>query len=476
MKEDAHREKFNNERKRLFSDKVDVVAFILITGFFLYFMIFHGVAECGDSYQYENQFPMREPVYSLILQFLQFIAGEKYMMALGVVQNLLAIICIYLSYRRLSEIWRFGYLCRFITLICLLAPHLLTPLASKTNLILTNTVMTEGITLSLYYVWLTDMISLLTDRFEQQSKIRAMIRTMLFAIVLSMTRGQMILCVLMTFAVLIYTIFIENKGKTLIAVKKSAVCLLIFIAILIAKTQVTKFYNLVETGNYVNTVSSGPMLLSNIAYVCDKNDAEYIKDDDLREAFEEIVQMIDSDELAYSYATGNIISKARFHESGHETINFDIIDPVMRKVIYSRYGLDESNFLKLMIREDELCKSVSKQLLPHIFAKYFKNYVIISALGFVRSIAVEKSVLPLYALLMYIFVIAVSFINIKNSVYSNQTKVMIFVIIMICGNVLGTALVIQCITRYMIYNLPFFYISLIALLMSYPKVNKFLNF
>ena len=148
----------------------------------------------------------------------------------------------------------------------------------------------------------------------------------------------------------------------------------------------------------------------------------------------------------------------------------------MRKVIYSKYGLDESEFLKLMIYEDELCKSVSKQLLPHIFAKYFKNYVIISMLGFVRSIAVEKSVLPLYALLMYISVITVSVISLKNNIYSNQVKVMIFVLIMICGNVLGTALVIQCITRYMIYNLPFFYMTLIALLMSYPKVNKFLNF
>ena len=475
MKVDAHQEKLNN-KKSFFNDNIDIIAFILIAVLFLYFMIFHEVVECGDSYQYANQFPMREPVYSLILQFLQFVAGENYMRALGVVQNLLAIICVYISYRRISDIWKFGCLCRFMSLICLLAPHLLTPLASKTNLILTNTVMTEGITLSLYYVWFTDVIGLLTDQFDQRSKIGVVIRTALLALVLSMTRGQMILCVLMTFVVVVFTIVIENKGKVLIVFKKTLVCLAIFVAILIVKTQATKFYNLAETGNYVNTVSSGPMLLANIAYVCDKNDAEYIKDEDLRDAFEEIVQIIDSEKLAYSYATGNIISRARFHESGHETINFDIIDPVMRKVIYSRYGLDESEFLKLMIYEDELCKSVSKQLLPHIFAKYFKNYVIISMLGFVRSIAVEKSVLPLYALLMYISVITVSVISLKNNIYSNQVKVMIFVLIMICGNVLGTALVIQCITRYMIYNLPFFYMTLIALLMSYPKVNKFLNF
>ena len=201
------------------------------------------------------------------------------------------------------------------------------------------------------------------------------------------------------------------------------------------------------------------MLLANIAYVCDESDADYIEDDDLRIAFTEVLRLVEENKMSYKHAEGGLISKARFHEAGHETINFDYIDPEIRKVIYERYGYDEGEFFKLMISEDELCGLIAKQLLPHISGKYFRNYAIISVLGFVRSIAVEKSILPVYAMIMYLVAIVLTIVLLRKNLANKQAWCMVFTLIMICGNVLGTALVIQCITRYMIYNLPFFYIT-----------------
>ena len=163
------------KEKRVFKDKLDIVVLITLIIVFGFFAFFCEVSWCGDSYQYENQFPMREPVYSLILQFLKFAAGDHYMRVLGLIQNLLAGICVYWTYKKLSDIWNFKIVGRSASMICLLAPHIVTPLASKTHLIITNTVMTEGITLSLYYVWFVLAVRLIVGRIDKEKKIPFMI-------------------------------------------------------------------------------------------------------------------------------------------------------------------------------------------------------------------------------------------------------------------------------------------------------------
>ena len=115
----------DNTKKRLFDHKFDIVAFILIAGIFIYFMIFNEVVDCGDSFQYANQLPMREPVYSLLIQLFQTVSGEAYRIPLGIFQNILAIICIYWTYRRISRIYDFRSLFRIATLALLLAPHII---------------------------------------------------------------------------------------------------------------------------------------------------------------------------------------------------------------------------------------------------------------------------------------------------------------------------------------------------------------
>ena len=450
----------DNTKKRLFDHKFDIVAFILIAGIFTYFMIFNEVVDCGDSFQYANQLPMREPVYSLLIQLFQTISGESYRIPLGIFQNILAIICIYWTYRRISRIYDFRSLFRIATLALLLAPHIITPLASKTNLVLTSTVMTEGITISLYYVWFTVLIGILWEHYSnKKDMILAVTVDTALGLILAMTRGQMVICLVVELLVICFKL-IEQKNNT---VKKRLIsiliCFLIFFVITGVKSILTKAYNYAETGYFVKTVSSGPMLLANIVYVSDENDAEYLADEDLRQAYIRIVREIDEEGISFSEASGNIIQKARFHESSHETINFDHIDPNIREVIEIRYGIDSSEFVNLMIIEDRICKESSMQLLKHVFPRYIKNYMIIACLGFVRSVAADRSFLSIYAVLIYIIAIVLTIILLKKDLRNRQAQTMLLTLILICGTVLGTSLVIECITRYMIYNLPIFYIS-----------------
>ena len=303
----------DNTKKRLFDHKFDIVAFILIAGIFIYFMIFNEVVDCGDSFQYANQLPMREPVYSLLIQLFQTISGESYRIPLGIFQNILAIICIYWTYRRISRIYDFRSLFRIATLALLLAPHIITPLASKTNLVLTSTVMTEGITISLYYVWFTVLIGILWEHYSnKKDMILAVTVDTALGLILAMTRGQMVICLVVELLVICFKL-IEQKNNT---VKKRLIsiliCFLIFFVITGVKGILTKAYNYAETGYFVKTVSSGPMLLANIVYVSDENDAEYLADEDLRQAYIRIVREIDEEDrpqwLIYENVKGMLSS------------------------------------------------------------------------------------------------------------------------------------------------------------------------
>ncbi len=463
----------DNTKKRLFDHKFDIAALISISLLFGYFMLFCDVVRCGDSFQYENQFPMREPVYSLLLQLLQYFPEDTYLGLLGCIQNIMAIGCTYFAYIMVCRLFEFKNLFRIGTLTVLLAPHILTPLSSKTHLILTNTVMTEGITVSLYYVWFTLLLIILKDQYIEKSK-RIIIYavSLILSLVLAMTRGQMMLCMVIWFVVVVFKV-LTNKE---IMLKSKIIRITGFTGILIilffAKSGLTRLYNLAETGYRVDTVSSNPMLLANIVYVCDEADAKFVAEDDMRETIANIIFKVKSEKLSVSDVQGGLVVRARFHEAGHETINFDIIDPAMRELIKKRYGTDESRFSELMIIEDQLCKDASKQLLGGVLGKYLKNYLVIASLGFIRSIAVEKSVMWLFALIMYLTAIAMMTYLIKKEGVSYSVSVMMLVFITICGTVLGTSIVIQCITRYMIYNFPFFYIAGMGMLCSGKKLIK----
>jgi len=449
--------------KKICKDKIDIVALTVIAVVFLYFLFFQNMMECGDSFQYEKQYPMREPVYSLLLQLFQIIAGENYFGLVGVFQNILAIICTYWTYRQLRDIYEFSIIASGLTMVGLLSPHILTPLASKTHLILTNCIMTEGITISLYYVWITLLIGYLADYYKKDSVKKILCIDFLIALILSMTRGQMLVC----FVIWLLAVFYKTiSGKTAVG-EKLKICMICIVALLfavVAKSQLTKVYNLLETGFYVNTVSSKPMMLANVVYVADEEDAEAIDEEDLKEVFQQILSSAKSDGITMDAAPDTIIGRGLFHESVHEELNFEYIDPSIRNVIEQRYDTDASEFVKLMIYEDELCGDIIKKVLPQTLDRFIKNYVYIAILGFVRSVAIEKFHLSIVALIVYILSFLVIIVSLNRKQNINYACIMIMVLITICGNVFGTSLLIECITRYMIYNFPFFYIALMGLL------------
>jgi hypothetical protein len=76
-------------------------------------------------------------------------------------------------------------------------------------------------------------------------------------------------------------------------------------------------------------------------------------------------------------------------------------------------------------------------------------------------VAYENSILAWYTVLIYIAAIVCTIILWRKNNNSLAAAFMAVMLLTIVGNVCATALMIQCISRYMIYNLPLFYMALV---------------
>ncbi len=457
--------------RKVFKDKWDIVAIVVLIALFGYFAIFKETLEYNDSYQHLNQFISREPVYALILQFFTtFLGFENYHFALGLFQNGLAIVCTYWLYGKIRDIFHFNPFLRLTSLGILLSPHIMTPISAKSGMIITNSVLTEGIAISLYYVWFGVLLCCLLDEKKQTKK--QMLLSLFLSLIMSMIRGQLLICIIVWLIVVITgevkKRFVASKREEKSATKKKwLIKCLVYILVagitFIARGQIIKIYNYLESGLYVNTVSSKPMLLANAIYVADPEDAKYIEDDGLKKTFEQIISGTKEEGLLISNATGSIIDRAKFHEYGHEMINFDQIIPALNDYILVKDGLDADNYFEKLIVQDKYAMDIFKAILPGILPEFMKNYFVIASLGFVRSVAIEKSILPWFALMMYILSFIMIILLLKKDKGSKGAYFMLLILLLICGTVFGTSIMIECISRYMIYNLPLFYIAMLAM-------------
>ena len=71
-------------------DKRDLLFLLLFLSFFGYLFVTGEPLYVGDTFQYENQMIMREPVYALLIQLCRAISLQYHYQMIILIQNLLA--------------------------------------------------------------------------------------------------------------------------------------------------------------------------------------------------------------------------------------------------------------------------------------------------------------------------------------------------------------------------------------------------
>lgn len=424
----------------------------------------------GDTFQYENQMVMREPGYPLLIQFLRFLSPEGHYRILTALQNLLAVAANTAVIAFLRRRFHLNMPVSLLFAVILLAPHVMTPVFASTHLVLTNSLMTEGILFSMYPL---AVMSLLDMMWSGKPVGRESFRTIGLFFLLSLVRGQMMVLFVVWFLTA-YVLTVRNAVKRTeetgnranalelaenIAKQGLLAALAAVIIVFAARTVVVRVYNYCEQGLFVDTASGKAMAFANVLYVADREDGAAIEDDALRELFYEMYDSADADRMNYKYAPSGILNKAAYHEKCHDELNFTYFAEPAKRYVGDRKGIYTDRYQRLMIEIDEIASQMSAQLMPRVIGRYAMNYMNIIALGFVRTVAYENVFLAWYAVLIYAVAVALTILLWRKNAGGMAASFMAVMLLTIVGNVCATALMIQCISRYMIYNLPLFYMA-----------------
>ena len=125
-------------KKSVKLDKIDVYILLVFT------IVFGAAFFCfppmyvNDTFQHENQFVTREPVYALMIQGLKVIFPEEggYYKPIVLIQNVLAIFANFYFVRFLKNTFKLNGILTTMVIGIALLPHIMTPMFSVKRLII----------------------------------------------------------------------------------------------------------------------------------------------------------------------------------------------------------------------------------------------------------------------------------------------------------------------------------------------------
>lgn len=246
----------------------------------------------------------------------------------------------------------------------------------------------------------------------------------------------------------------------------------VFVIAFAARSILIRGYNYLEQGLFVGTASGKAMAFANVLYVTDREDGEAIEDEALRALFYEIYDSADADKMNYKYAPSGLLNRAAHHEQCHDELNFTYFAEPTKQFLTRTQGLYVDRFQELMVAVDQIAERLSAALMPRVFLRYLRNYISVIALGFVRTVSYESPLLVWYAVFIYLAAVVLTIKLFKRGRGSQAAPFMAVVLLTIMGNVCATALMVQCISRYMIYNLPLFYMAGFLELRELARVKR----
>lgn len=430
--------------------------------FFAGLWIFGETGMYNDSHQYIAMHIHREPLYPLFLWIFRTLLGENYYLeAVRFLQNLFSafsVIWLTACFRRQFKLKPFM---TFLVCALLLSPHVITPVFAASGLVLSNGIISEALVLPLFYLFTAQCMKLMFDRTK-----RAAFSALLLAVLLSLGRGQMMASILLWMVTAAAVIICEavKKGRAGWLRRSYQRLLAIFLGVLLAfgsRTLLVKCYNLAFNGHFINNTYGSVSLLANVLYAADREDGEKIADEEAREFFYLSYDLADEAGANYRYAPDGFLNRAAHLEQWHDRLKFDMIEQPWRDC-HDAAGFQD--YILENVEQDRIAGIIIKSVLPAVSGRWIYDYLALAACGLIRSVAVVHPVLNWYALLAYSGVIALGIYTLRRNRNSRAVWAAAFSLLAVAANVYATSLVIMCLSRYVIYGLPIFYISALLLI------------
>ncbi len=436
--------------------------------FYLLFPILDGPVWCVDSASYVSMNITREPLYPTFLLFsrkMSFFGVDALLIAV-ILQSILAgITTWYVSYC-VKDITNQNRYLQIMAVFFQFAVSLLCRFAAIRGSVYTDCIMTEGLGLSLFNLFIIQLYY-----FIQNNKISLKFKggggLFFTALALVCLRKQMTITVLViAVTVTWYYLFRYKKVKIWLGLIVAAGM------IIVAGKLVDRTYNYAVRGAWIEHSGNSMGLLCTLLYSSDmERDSALFEDQTIRELYTQIMEEADRQQLLYPYAGEGWLNLTSHYADSYDAIGYGIINPAIEGYLSANYELDE---VESALAYDQLCKRMVRVLFRQNPRRIIEVYIWNTWKGLVNSIARAGAILSLYALLAYAGIAGLSVYLIRwcgkrqEGKLAEQVKKSLcftfIVMLSIIINALVVGLMIFSQPRYMIYGMGLFYVAYTVLL------------
>lgn len=436
--------------------------------FYLFFAFYDGVVIAVDSPTYIGMDLAREPLYPLFLLLLRTLFGEGplYLQLAVVFQSLLAGFAAYSLARFFQKTFRLGRAVTSLMAFIPLAVSLLCRFAAGRASMFTNSILTEGICLSL---WLLFFRCLLAYCFAEDKKKagKQLALACLLAVLLISSRKQMLACL----PVLLLAVFGKTAARSLRKNWKAGLlrAVLCVFLILLSTGLLDRCYNFALRGEFVRHSSDNRFLATMVFYTAQREDAAYIDDARVQELFLSIYGTCQQGGfLSHSAGEGWLARVTHFGDH-YDHIQIDTLWPMARAYANTL----TSDPVAQEFETDALMDAMTGALLPHTWSRLLPVLADNLLSGLVTTVAQRTPILLWYTAAAYL-----SFLGLALFLWlrSNDRRAPVCALLTLAGiliNVTVVSAVIFCQTRYTIYNMPLFYMTgLLMLTQARPLLRR----
>lgn len=419
----------------------EIILFVGVLLIFLLTFLINGYQIYADS---DDYIAMREPrLYSVYLLFFQkaFSFAEKtvFLSAAALTQCVLSAFSIWFVSCMIKNAFRLDFLWRVMVVLMLLSPYYISAIVARSGFLIPCAITTEGLALPVSMICYGLFIGVLFK--ERQRVWNWILSGLFFTAVATMIREQL---VFLFIGILIAGFFRlkEVKEKQLLF----ALCI-VFCSVGFLVEQ--GIFTLAGNADRGNTVASH--VLPTLIYISEADDAETIGDAKLKDLFLRIFDMADQEKYNLVYQRRGLLDIAGGAEESHDKLRGIIVNCLTEiGENDARYDETENQLMKAMILSH-----------PGRWLLVYLGYLLY---GFIRSVAFVQRFLNWVVLFLYTLAGTALALCMHINKESSAVRMMIITLGCIASNTVIMSLIIMPLSRYMIYNLPFFYISLFLLL------------
>ena len=141
-----------------------------------------------------------------------------------------------------------------------------------------------------------------------------------------------------------------------------------------------------------------------------------------------------------------------------------VISSQQAQYVREHYEGDNASLEKIV---DDYNAQIIGAIMPEVFPRLMRVFADNVLNGMVTTVAKKTPVLVWYSVVVYILYIVLLITHVKRNGLDGRAILAVYTLLAVMINVAVVSATIFCQTRYMIYNMPLFYISLILLCGSF---------